>query len=65
MSPKQLTTFRIAPEVREGLQAVKDRDLISISVQVDQALRAWLIGRGVMKADRKRASPCKRLPKPR
>lgn len=62
MSPKQLTAFRIAPEVMEGLRAVKDRDLIPMSIQVDQALRAWLKLRGIQleRTARKRASTRKR-----
>jgi hypothetical protein len=42
MSPKELTAFRIHPDVMEGLRRVKDRDGVPLSVQVDRALRAWL-----------------------
>ena len=47
MSPKELTAFRIDPDVMEGLREVKDRDGIPISVQVDRALRSWLEKKGV------------------
>ena len=40
--PKGLTAFRVDEDVMAGLWAVKARDFISLSVQVDQALRAWL-----------------------
>jgi hypothetical protein len=47
MSPKELTAFRIEPEIMEGLRRVKDRDGVPLSVQVDRALRAWLEKKGV------------------
>ncbi len=47
MSPKELTAFRIEPEIMDGLRRVKDRDGVPFSVQVDRALRAWLEKRGV------------------
>lgn len=51
MSRKELTAFRIAPEIMTGLRALKERDGVPISVQVDRALRAWLIGRKALKAE--------------
>jgi hypothetical protein len=42
VSPKELTAFRIDPEIMDGLRRVKDRDGIPLSIQVDRALRAWL-----------------------
>ena len=42
MSPKEMTAFRIAPEIMDGLRRVKDRDGVPLSVQVDRALRVWL-----------------------
>ena len=42
MSPKEMTAFRIEPEIMDGLRRVKDRDGIPFSIQVDRALRAWL-----------------------
>jgi len=42
MPRKELTAFRVAPEVMDGLRRVKDRDGVPLSVQLDRALRAWL-----------------------
>ena len=47
MSPKELTAFRVDEDVTVGLRAVKARDFIPLSVQVDQALRAWFKSRGI------------------
>jgi hypothetical protein len=47
MSPKELTAFRIEPEIMDRLRHVKDRDGVPLSVQVDRALRAWLEEKGV------------------
>ncbi len=47
MSPKEMTAFRIEPEIMDGLRFVKDRDGVPLSVQVDRALRAWLEKKGV------------------
>ena len=46
MSPKEMTAFRIEPEIMDGLRRVKDRDGVPLSVQVDRALRAWLEKKG-------------------
>ena len=40
--PKELTAFRVAPELMEALRRVKEREGIPIAVQVDFALRAYL-----------------------
>lgn len=47
MSPKELTAFRIDPQVMEGLRRIKERDGVPLSVQVDRALRAWLTSKSV------------------
>jgi hypothetical protein len=47
MSPKEMTAFRIEPEIMDGLRRVKNRDGVPFSVQVDRALRAWLKKKGV------------------
>ena len=61
MNPKELTAFRVDPEVMKALRAVKAREGLPIAVQVDFALRDWLKKKGVMKkAGRKRAAPRKR-----
>jgi hypothetical protein len=57
MSPKQLASFRLAPEVIDGLHVVKDRDGVPLTVQVDRALRVWLKTKGVdVGASRQRGS---------
>jgi hypothetical protein len=56
MSPKELTAFRVAPEIMAGLRAVKERDGVPLSVQLDRALRAWLEAKGALtKAASRRA----------
>jgi hypothetical protein len=61
MSPKELTAFRMDPEIMAGLRRVKERDGIPMAEQVHRALVAWLEQKGVRdKADRKRASTRKR-----
>ena len=59
---KQQTAFRLEAEIRDGLQAVKERDGIPLSEQVRRALRAWLQEKGVSvtKTERKRAANRKR-----
>ena len=47
MSPKELTAFRVEPEIMEGLRKVKDRDGVPMSVQVHRALEAWLRSKGI------------------
>jgi hypothetical protein len=54
--PKEMTAFRIEPEIMDGLRRVKDRDGVPFSVQVDRALRAWLQKKGVSVAKAKTAS---------
>src|SRR6478736_5748667 len=56
MSPKELTAFRLEPELMDGLRRVKDRDAIPFSIQVDRALRAWLEKKRVSVAKPKTAS---------
>ena len=60
MSPKELTAFRIEPEIMDALRRVKDRDGVPLSVQVDRALRAWLKQKGVaLDAPKSSARPAK------
>lgn len=47
---KELTAFRMAPDLMAAMRAVKDRDGVPMSVQVDKALRAWLTTRGALPA---------------
>jgi hypothetical protein len=61
VSPKELTAFRMAPEVMAALRAVKAKEGIPVAVQIDFAVREWLKRKGVtIKAARKRASTRKR-----
>ena len=60
MSPKELTAFRISPELLDAMREIKTREGLPISVQVDFALKAWLESKGVIKSDRKRAVTRKR-----
>ncbi|MEQ1909226.1 MAG: hypothetical protein ABMA15_10415 [Vicinamibacterales bacterium] len=61
MSPKEMTTIRIAPELLEAMRHVKDADGVPMAVQVDFAVREWLKNRGVIvKAERKRPASRKR-----
>ena len=57
MSPKELTAFRMAPELMKAMRAVKAKEGIPVAVQIDFAVRAWLKAKGIkIEADRKRAS---------
>jgi hypothetical protein len=61
MSPKQMTTIRLRPELLDRMREVKTREGIPIAVQVDFAVREWLERRGpTVKADRKRVDTRKR-----
>ena len=63
MSPKRpLTAFRIDEDLKEGLQAVWERDGIGVSEQIRRAIRGWLEqkGVGITKTERKRAVTRKR-----
>jgi len=63
MSPtKELTAFRMDPEIMAGLRQVKERDGIPLSVQLHRALETWLEKKGVRakKTERKRAASRKR-----
>ncbi len=61
MSPKELTAFRMAPELMEALRAVKAKDGIPVAVQIDFAVREWLKRKGIhVKPERERAVTRKR-----
>jgi hypothetical protein len=47
VSPKELTAFRMAPEVMEALRAVKAKEGIPLAVQIDFAVRDWLKRKGL------------------
>jgi antitoxin component of RelBE/YafQ-DinJ toxin-antitoxin module len=49
-------TFRLETEILAALEAIRERDGITVSEQVRRALKQWIAEKGV-KADRKRVSP--------
>jgi hypothetical protein len=56
VSPKELTAFRMAPDVMKALRRIRETEGIPVAVQIDFAVRDWLKKKGVhMKAERKRA----------
>lgn len=61
MSPHPPTTFRIDPELLDGLQELKERDGVPHSEQVRRAIRMWLESKGItVKTERPRVSSRKR-----
>lgn len=61
MSPKELTAFRMAPEIMEALRAVRTKEGIPVAVQIDFAVRDWLKKKGIhVKPERKRVATRKR-----
>ena len=60
MTPLRQTAFRIDSNLLEALQAIKRRDGVPVSEQVRRALQVWVESKGVMKAERRRASTRKR-----
>ena len=61
MSPKEMTTIRLEPELLELMRDVKAREGIPVAAQVDLAMREWLKNRGLkVKTERKRAATRKR-----
>ncbi len=61
MSPKELTAFRMAPELMKAMRAVKEKEGVPVAVQIDKAVREWLKKKGVtIETDRKRATTRKR-----
>jgi len=57
---KRLAAFRIDAQLLEGLETVWERDGVRPAEQVRRAIRRWLASKGVLKAERKRASTRKR-----
>jgi hypothetical protein len=53
-------SFWIDDTQSEGLKAIKARDGVLESEQIRRAIDGWLEKKGVMKAERKRASTRKR-----
>jgi hypothetical protein len=47
MPPKELTAFRVAPDLMAAMRTVKEHEGIPIARQLDFAVRAWLKKKGV------------------
>jgi hypothetical protein len=63
VSPKELTAFRMAPELMAAMRAVKAKEGIPVAVQIDFAVRDWLKRKGfAIKPERKRASDTRQRP---
>ena len=45
-----MTSLELPPELKEGLEVVKDRDGIPQSEQIRRAITAWLDEKGVLGA---------------
>jgi Ribbon-helix-helix protein, copG family len=60
VTPRKLYNFYIDPDLADGLKRLKALDRDSEGAIVRRALRQYLEARGVMKAERKRASTRKR-----
>jgi hypothetical protein len=56
----RVVTFRPDDDVYAAMLLLKERDGVPLSEQIRRSLRMWLETKGVMKADRKRASTRKR-----
>lgn len=48
---KEMTAFRMAPDIMKAMRSVKAKEGIPLSVQIDFALRGWLAKKGVKIAD--------------
>ena len=54
-------TFRLETEILAALEAIRERDGVSVSEQVRRALKQWIADKGVkLKAERPRAVTRKR-----
>ena len=60
MTPRRRYSFWIDDQQYEGLKVVKERDGVLESEQIRRAINRWLEEKGVMKAERKRATIRKR-----
>lgn len=61
MAPgERVVTFRPDDDVYVAMLALKARDGIPVSEQIRRALRAFVVSKGVMKSERKRAGTRKR-----
>jgi hypothetical protein len=58
MTARRLTNFRLEDDLLEGMQAVKEREGLSLTVQVRIAVRDWLAKKGVL--EKARRGPARR-----
>lgn len=57
MSPKETTALRLDTELLAAMRAVKEKDGIPVTTQIEMAVRDWLTKRGrIAKATPRRAS---------
>ena len=58
---RKVTTFRVDPDVQRAMEALRERDGISLSEQIRRALRSWLEAKGTLRrANRAAARPSTR-----
>ncbi len=55
--PRQMTNFRIDPELLQALRAIRQRDGLPIAEQIRRAIRTWLEARGAVEGARRRVPP--------
>jgi hypothetical protein len=56
----RVITFRPDKDILRGMEALRERDGVPFSQQIRRALREWLAGKGVVKAELKRTVTRKR-----
>ncbi len=44
---RPLVAFEITPELKEGLDSIKERDGVPISEQIRRGISMWLVEKGV------------------
>ena len=54
--PKELTAMRLDTELLAAMRAVKTREGIPVTTQIEFALRQWLTARGALKTTTKRTT---------
>jgi hypothetical protein len=60
VSPKELTAFRMVPEVMEALREVTANEGIAVAVHIDFAVRDWLEWKDVVHVAAARARTASR-----
>jgi hypothetical protein len=63
--PKELTAFRVAPDLMDAMRRVKAKIGIPIAVQLDKALRAWLTAKGALPKAKTSPKGPRRSPEPK